>query len=291
MAFVLNPTRPAGAFDDFFVAGAAASAAQRRWTSADGPMPALFLSHGAPPVFDDPEWIRMLADWALSLPKPTAVLIVSAHWEDAPLAISSPDAGTPLVYDFGGFHPRYYEMRYDTPDATALAREVTGLFSDVGAHEQRRGLDHGAWVPLKVMYPLADVPVLQLSMPTEHPDALFAIGRRLRALREQGVLVIGSGHMTHGIPFVTREMLHGDVVPTWSIDFDAWATEALDRGAIDELLDYRHRAPGMPYAHPTADHFVPMFITLGAGDPEANRPVTRVDGYMAGFSRRSFQLS
>ncbi|MDQ0761506.1 dioxygenase family protein [Streptomyces canus] len=180
--------------------------------------------------------------------------------------MSGPAAHTPLVYAFGGFHPRYYTMRYDTPDATALARRVAGTMPDGEPVHQHagRGLDHGggAWVPLMAMYPLA----------------------------EEGVLVIGSGFMMHGLPFISRAMLEGQV-PGWSADFDAWAADALARGMVDELAAFRTRAPGMPYAHPTVDHYIPLFITLGAA-AHPDRPVrTTVEGYTIGFSKHSFQTA
>jgi 4,5-DOPA dioxygenase extradiol len=283
--------RPAAAYDQFLPEALVQAREQRRWSPADGPLPALYLSHGAPPLFDDGPWLRQLFDWALSMPKPKAIVIVSAHWESAPLMLSSPAAMTPLVYDFGGFDRRYYEMTYDTPDAGALARRIAGAMPDgrpVYQHPSR-GLDHGAWVPLMAMYPLADIPVLQLSLPTQDPAQLLELGARLRPLRDEGVLVIGSGFMTHGLPFVTREMfLHGQI-PSWSSDFDTWAGEALARGDVDELAAYRHRAPGMPYAHPTADHYIPLFVTLGAGE-RPDQPVhTAIDGYMFGFAKRSVQ--
>ena len=115
------------------------------------------------------------------------------------------------------------------------------------------------------MFPLGDIPVLQLSMPTHDPSRLLDLGARLRALRAEGVLVLGSGFMTHGLPFVTREMVYG-AVPTWSSDFDAWVADALSRGDVDELAGFRTRAPGMPFAHPTVEHYTPLFITLGAAD-------------------------
>ena len=261
------------------------------WTPADGPLPALYLSHGAPPLFEDPAWMGELFAWARSMPRPRAVLIVSAHWEEAPLAISSSAAHVTPVYDFGGFDPMYYRMRYDTPEATGLARRVLGALSSENVHETGRGLDHGAWVPLKVMYPEADVPVLQLSLPTADPTTLLGLGAKLRALREEGVLVIGSGFTTHGLPFLTREAITGGAAPGWSRQFDAWAAEALRRGDVEELCAYRSKAPGMPYAHPTVDHYIPLFITLGAAtDPTA--PVrTAIDGYMLGLSKRSFQVA
>ncbi|MFJ3802496.1 dioxygenase [Streptomyces sp. NPDC090088] len=292
MPTVLNPEIPGGAYDAFLPAALARARVQREWTPDDGPLPALYLSHGAPPTFDDGPWLRQLSDWALSLPKPKAILIVSAHWEDASLAISGSTAGTPLVYDFRGFHPRYYRMRYDTPDATALAHRVAAAMPDAEPLYQHtsRGLDHGAWVPLMAMYPTADIPVLQMSMPSHDPSRLMALGRRLATLREEGVLVIGSGFMTHGLPFLTREMFTEDAVPTWSSDFDAWAADALARGDVDELAAYATRAPGMPYAHPTPDHFLPVFITLGsATDPEAPAR-TAIDGFAMGCAKRSFTL-
>src|SRR6201995_3047678 len=286
------PDVPGGAFDQFVGDAEQVSQDQRVWTPNDGPMPALYLSHGAPPLFDDAPWIGELVRWAQALPKPRAILIVSAHGESAPMMLSASGAGTPLVYDFGGFHPRYYQMTYRTPDAGDLARRGTTLLPDrEPVHEHpSRGLDHGAWGPLKVMYPLADVPVLQLSIPTSDPGRLLALGARLRPLRESGVLVIGSGFLTHGLPFLTPDTISGAVVPGWSAEFDHWAGEALARGDVEALADYR-RAPGMPYAHPTADHFLPLFVTLGSADDPAAAPVTVIDGYWMGLAKRSFQVA
>jgi 4,5-DOPA dioxygenase extradiol len=289
---IFDPLVPAGAYDAFYADGAARSAGQRRWQPSDGALPALYIGHGAPPLLDDAEWMSQLSAWALTMPKPRAVLIVSAHWEAAPLMLSAPGAGTPLVYDFGGFAARYYTLTYPTPDATAFALEVASLMPDASPAHQHpsRGLDHGAWVPLKIMYPLADVPVLQLSLPTSDPSALLALGARLRPLRESGVLVIGSGFLTHGLPFLTSSAITDGVTPGWSAEFDLWAASALGRGDVEELSRYRG-APGMPYAHPSADHFLPLFVTLGAAsDPE--QPVrTVIDGYWMGLAKRSFQVA
>ncbi|MEO7745686.1 MAG: class III extradiol ring-cleavage dioxygenase [Actinomycetota bacterium] len=283
----------AGAYDAFVTGALPRSRAQRGWTPDDGPLPSVYVSHGAPPLLDDAAWIDDLFGWSQTLPKPTAILVVSAHWESAPLALSTPTAATTPVYDFGGFDPRFSTLRYDTPDAGPLARRVAALMPDSEPVHQHpsRGLDHGAWIPLMVMYPAADVPVLQMSLPTHDPDRLLALGARLRPLREQGVLVVGSGFMTHGLPFLTREMWRGEVVPSWSRDFDAWAADALARGDVDQLTDYRAQAPGMPYAHPTVEHFTPLFVTLGAAaDPEAPSRTT-IDGYRMGLSRRSFEAA
>jgi 4,5-DOPA dioxygenase extradiol len=271
----------------------AALGPHREWTPQDGPLPSLYLSHGGGPMpFSQTQWLDPLLDWARALPKPRAILVVSAHWESAPLSVSAVRP-TELVYDFGGFDPIYHTFRYDTPHAGELARDVLALMPDTEHVHQHatRGLDHGSWVPLKIMYPAADVPVLQLSLPTEDPDQLLALGHRLRPLREQGVLVIGSGHMTHGLPFITRGMMAGTEIPGWSTDFDAWAADALARGDVAELARYRSAAPGLPYAHPTVEHFTPLFVALGAATDPAAPVVTTLDGFSLGLSRRSFQAA
>jgi 4,5-DOPA dioxygenase extradiol len=255
-------------------------------------MPALYLGHGAPPLVDDALWVSQLAAWAGDLPQPKAVLIVSAHWESAPLTLGTTSGTVPLVYDFGGFPEKYYRATYPAPGAPELAARIRALMPDTEPVHDRphRGLDHGAYVPLLVMYPEADVPVLQMSMPTLDPQKLFELGRRLRPLREEGVLIIGSGFLTHGLPFL-REFRTDAPAPGWSAEFDAWAAEALARGAVDELMDFGHRAPGMPYAHPTVEHFAPLFVTLGtATDPEAP-PHTEIEGYFLGLSKRSVQVA
>lgn len=288
----MTPADPAAAFDAFLPRARERSAAQREWIETDGPLPSLYLSHGAPPLFDDAEWIDQLFEWGQMLPKPKSILVVSAHWEAAPIMISGSAAHTNLVYDFGGFHPRYYQMLYQTPDSSDLAARVASLMPDNEPLHQApdRGLDHGAWVPLKIMYPMADVPVLQLSMPTNNPAKLIEIGHRLQELRDEGVLIVGSGFMTHGLQFLTREMMFGDV-PAWSSDFDAWAREALESGDVETLLNFKAEAPGMPYAHPTIEHFIPLFVTLGAStNPEAGVEST-IEGYRVGFSKRSFQAA
>ena len=255
-------------------------------------MPALYIGHGAPPLLDDELWTSQLAALAQDLPRPKAILIVSAHWETAPLALSASGPGVPLVYDFGGFPERFYRMTYATPAADALARRVASLMPDTEPVHQHgsRGLDHGAWVPLTVMYPLGDVPVLQMSLPTQDPQRLIDLGRRLRPLRDEGVLVIGSGFLTHGLPFL-RDWSPGAAAPGWSVEFDAWAAEALSRGDVDELMHFATRAPGMPYAHPTVEHLTPLFVALGAAaDPEA-APDQVIDGYWMGLSKRSLVIA
>jgi 4,5-DOPA dioxygenase extradiol len=289
----MRPTHPGAAFDAFLADVAPTSHDQAVWTPEAGPLPAIFVSHGAPPLFDDPLWISQLFAWSQALPKPTAVLMVSAHWEASPVRLSATGAAVPLVYDFGGFAERYFTMTYPTPDAASLATRVAALMpDDKPVHQERtRGLDHGAWVPLKVMYPYADVPVLQLSIPTHDPGRLMELGRRLRPLRDEGVLIVGSGFMTHGLPYLSHEQFFDNVVPTWSAEFDHWAAEALASGDLDALAAYRDRAPGMPYAHPTVEHFVPLFLTLGAATSSDGPVETAVEGFQFGLAKRSFQVA
>jgi 4,5-DOPA dioxygenase extradiol len=253
-------------------------------------MPALFISHGAPPLVDDPTWVAQLEDLAASLPKPRAILMASAHWESAPLMLGATET-VPLVYDFGGFPRHYYEVQYRAPGAPELADRIEKLMPDTEqVARTTRGLDHGAYVPLTVMYPQADIPVLQMSLPTLEPGKLLDLGRRLAPLRDEGVLIVGSGFTTHGLPFI-RDFRPDAPAPGWSREFDAWTAEALSRGAVDELADFRRLAPGMPYAHPTIEHFAPMFVTLGAsGDPEQS-PEQPIDGFWMGLAKRSFQVN
>ena len=254
-------------------------------------MPALYIGHGAPMLLDDHLWSSQLREVAKNIEKPQAILIVSAHWESAPVTLSNPEANAPLVYDFGGFDKKFYEMTYNSPDATALSQLVTSMMPDTEpVHQSARGLDHGAWVPLKVMYPEADIPVVQMSMPTSDPAKLLALGKRLQPLRDQGVLIIGSGFMTHGLRYL-QDWSSDAVAPTWSSDFDMWAAEALEIGDVDTLSNFRELAPGMPYAHPTVEHFTPLFITLGAATHNDAAPQTLIDGYFMGLSKRSILVA
>ena len=252
--------------------------------------PALYIGHGAPPLLDDPILSGELAEWSEKLEKPKAILIVSAHWESAPLTLSSTENDTPLIYDFGGFAPKYYNIQYRSPGAPELAARIKAIMDEPVTEQPRRGLDHGAYIPLMKMYPDADIPVLQMSIPTHDPEKLFAIGQKLAPLRDEGVMIIGSGFLTHGLPYL-KEFRIDATPPGWSVEFDLWAKEVLDRGAIDELMNYKSLAPGLPYAHPTVEHFAPIFITLGASSNPDDAPATAIDGYWMGLSKRSFQVA
>ena len=247
----------------------------------EGAMPVLYLSHGAPPLADDTRWTRELRAWSAQLPTPTSILMVSAHWEHAPIAVSA-TATLPLVYDFWGFPQQYYEVTYPAPGAPELARS----HNDAG-----RGLDHGAYVPLVEMYPAADVPVLQLSLPTLDPAALLQIGQRLQPLRDEGVLILGSGFTTHNLAAFKPQLGPNYTPPTWSTEFDAWAAEAMKRRDVDSLIDFLRKAPAGRRAHPRTEHFAPLFVALGAAGGSAAASTSVIDGFWYGLSKRSWQLN
>lgn len=281
--------KPAAVSATEIEASAAAVTERAAAALAEDRMPAVYLGHGAPPLVDDPLWVAELAAWAQAMPRPRAVLMVSAHWQRAPLTLGATGDGVPLVYDFFGFPERYYRAQYPAPGAPWLADRVRALLAGTEAvvEQPARGLDHGAYVPLLVMYPEADVPVLQISMPGLDPRRLLAVGEQLRPLRDEGVLLMGSGFLTHGLPYL-RDFRMDAPPPAWSADFDRWAGEALDAGDIDALVRF-DEAPGAGYAHPSTEHFAPLFVTLGSGG--AAPPVAVIAGYWLGLSKRSVQLA
>ena len=257
----------------------------------DRRMPVVYLSHGAPPLADDPIWTDQLAGWSQSMPRPSSVLMVSAHWEAAPVTLGA-TTQVPLVYDFWGFPEHYYQVQYPAPGAPALAAEVLNLLqaADVdAADDPERGLDHGAYVPLVEMYPEADIPVLQISMPTLDPQSLFDVGAALAPLRDQGVLIVGSGFATHNLRAMNWHLGPDSDPPEWSAEFDHWLDEAVARGDVDSVIDFERQAPAARIAHPRTEHFAPLFVALGAA-ASAPQGTTVVDGFWFGLSKRSVQF-
>lgn len=251
------------------------------------PMPAIFLAHGAPPLLDDPAWIAELAAWGKALPRPKSILMISAHWEERPLELGATKP-VPLIYDFSGFPRRFYELTYPSPGAPELAERVRAVLREKGmpfGDAPLRGLDHGAYIPLMCMYPEADVPVLQVSMPTLEPRELLELGRALAPLRDEGVLIVGSGFLTHNM------RAFGPTTPAWATEFDAWAADVLARRDLDALVDYRDRAPAVHTALPTHEHFVPVLIAAGAAAERAGTVTFPITGFAFGaFTKRSVEL-
>jgi len=241
-------------------------------------LPALFLSHGSPMMaIDDSPARRFLLDLGRSLPRPKAIIMVSAHWETLGGHAVSLATQPETIHDFGGFSPALYEIQYPAPGAPEAAAHAVSLLEQ--AHfkvirSARRGLDHGAWVPLRLMYPDADIAVAQVSLqrggsPADHER----MGRALAAMREQGVLIIGSGSLTHNL----YEFRGGPIdapVPSWVSEFDDWIHDKLQSGQGDQLLDYRSLAPYAVRNHPSDEHLLPLFVAMGAAqDDSSGRPI------------------
>src|SRR5204862_1606321 len=248
-------------------------------------MPVIFLAHGSPLLLDDAGWVKELGAWAGAMPRPQAVLMLSAYWVDQPITLGA-TRRVPLVYDFYGFPAKYYEAKYPAPPAPDLAARVRDLLrAEPVAQDPERGLDHGAYVPLVAMYPHADVPVLQASLPSLDPTALFSLGRALAPLRREGVLIVGSGFLTHNLR--TVDFRPNAPTPAWASEFDAWAADVLARRDVDALPDYRARAPGVPQALPTHEHFVPVVVSMCAAIDDnsatARFPIT---GFAYGTAKR-----
>lgn len=252
-------------------------------------MPAIFLAHGSPFLLDDAGWVAELNRWARQMPHPNSILTLSAHWERKPVTLGATRA-VPLVYDFYGFPEKYYEVMYPAPGAPHLAQRVRELLGPTQPIvESERGLDHGAYVPLIAMYPEADVPVLQVSLPTLDAPTLFELGRALAPLRGEGVLIVGSGFLTHNL--MAMDMRPSADTPSWAAEFDAWAADVLARQDADALVDYRNRAPGVRQALPTHEHFVPAVAAMGAAANEAGPVTFPITGFNFGsLTKRSVQF-
>lgn len=230
-------------------------------------LPTLFVSHGAPTLALDPgETGRRLAALAKALPFPTAVLVVSAHWDTATPRLSSTEQQQ-AIHDFRGFPEALYRLDYHAPGAPQLARRVQGLLAESGiaaGFDAQRGLDHGAWVPLRMMYPDAGIPVIQLSLQSRlGPVYHYGLGRALSALRLEGVLVMGSGSLTHNLGEFGRHAAEGPQA-SYVREFREWVRAQLEAGNLDKLFEYREHAPHAERAHPTEEHLLPLFAALGA---------------------------
>ncbi len=235
-------------------------------------LPSLYISHGSPMTALQPGLTgKRLAELAALLPRPKAIVMASAHWPTREPRVGS-GAAHATIHDFGGFPAALYAIRYEPPGAPALAGQVIRLLEDAGfaAHDDAtRGLDHGAWVPLRLMYPQADVPVVPLSIqPERDPTYHFALGQALATLRDQGVLIIGSGSITHNLHDLRSGYSEERQAP-YVAPFIDWIEQKLAIGDIAALLDYRRQAPHAERAHPTDEHLLPLFVALGAAGQNA----------------------
>lgn len=230
--------------------------------------PAAFVSHGSPMLaLEDCPARRFLSRFGAVLGRPRAILVISAHWESETPTLSLASAPE-TIYDFRGFDPALRQIRYPAPGAPALAVSAGARLVEAGFDVETspdRGLDHGAWVPLSLMYPAADIPVVQLSMqPQRDPAHHYRLGQALRPLRDEGVLILGTGAVTHNLGEVSGRPLDG-ATPRWTADFAEWIAAAATEGRMADLLDYRARAPFAERNQPSDDHLLPFFVPLGAG--------------------------
>ena len=233
-------------------------------------LPSVFISHGSPMHALEPgpageAWKAL----GRRLGKPRAILIASAHWEtDLPMLTGTATPQT--IHDFYNFPEPLYRLRYPAPGAPEIAQRAQKLLQDAGigaSVDARRGLDHGAWTPLLYAYPEADVPVVQISVqPALGPRHHVAVGNSLKSLSDEGVLVIGSGHMTHNLRDWSRG--RGEPAP-YAREFQQWVKQQLESKDIEALVDYRSRSPHGVRAHPTDEHFLPLFVALGAASEKA----------------------
>jgi 4,5-DOPA dioxygenase extradiol len=227
--------------------------------------PTLFISHGAPTLALEPSsTVSFLKELGKEIGNPRAIVCVSSHWNT-----SQPTTSAALrpetIHDFGGFPGALYQMRYAAPGAPAVAERVAELLKEAGIENQisaNRGLDHGAWIPLKLMRPEANIPVTQLSVqPFAGAAAHFRIGQALAPLRREGVLILASGSAVHNL----SSLGGNDSAPDWALRFDDWLYQKITEGSYEELMNYRRLAPHATQAHPTEEHLLPLFVAMGAG--------------------------
>ncbi len=230
-------------------------------------LPSLFISHGAPTLAVEPGATHdFLKQLGAQVGPPKAVLCISAHWATRQPMVSAA-AQPATIHDFSGFPEALYRLQYAAPGAPKLAVAIAERLSAAGLVcelNPSRGLDHGAWNPLLLMYPAAEVPVLQLSVqPRLGPAHHLALGRALAPLRQEGVLILGSGSATHNL----WEMISPQdaLAVAWAKEFASWLTEAVTQGRVEDLVQYRQLAPHAARNHPTDEHLLPLFVALGAG--------------------------
>ncbi|RIX49368.1 dioxygenase [Paenibacillus nanensis] len=233
-------------------------------------MPSYFFAHGAPSiVLEDNEYTQLLKKFKENTPKPKAIVLFSAHWEEAAQTIGAAETFE-TIYDFGGFQEELYRMTYPAQTDRSLAGQIQSLFAKQGIQsviDEKRGLDHGAWAVLKLLYPEADIPVVALSVNRYLTnEQQYQIGKTLTELREQDVLIIGSGGTVHNL---RRLNWRSEGIDPWAEQFDSWLQSKLEAWDTEALFNYRELAPYAEEAVPTNEHFIPLLLAMGTGD--ANR--------------------
>ncbi|HEX8792667.1 MAG TPA: class III extradiol ring-cleavage dioxygenase [Polyangiaceae bacterium] len=277
------------------VAAVAASSTRRAFGAAAAPMPVAFVSHGGPMLAVDPVRGPALRAWGAKLSKPTGVLAITPHWGSRHIALGATGRGV-AQYDF----PRWLAdklpagLAYASPPSEALARRVEALLGDAYPVQRggRTGMDHTTWTPLMHLLPSADVPVLEMAYPYLQEPQLFALGQKLAPLRDEGILLLASGGMTHNLASVDLDRADSPP-PAWSREFDAWAAERLAASDADALIDWRHQAPAADLAHPDdGGHFRVMLVGLGAALARGGAAPARFPyvGYELGLSVRCAEL-
>jgi 4,5-DOPA dioxygenase extradiol len=252
-------------------------------------LPTLFIAHSAPTLALDAVAGKDFRQFGESLPRPDAILVFSAHWEGNPLAIGETVQHDSLIYDFGGFQPELYELQYPAPGAPKLAGKIKALLGDEYTLTQTtRGLDHGVWVPFIHLWPEADIPVLQMSVPYKMSDQeLFELGQKLDTLRNQNVLIIATGGITHNLRTVSPRPIGPP--PDWASEFDSWVANTLTNHEHDKLIHWQSQAPHAKVNHPTPEHFRPLLISAGAADNDSvSFPITGFE--WGSMSRRCVQF-
>jgi len=256
------------------------------------PAAAVFVSHGSPTeALERDGFTEALVALGRRV-RPRAIAVVSAHWTTPRgLAVTAASRHR-LIYDFGGFPSELYRLEYSAPGEPVLAQSIVGRLAAAGfaaALDPVRGLDHGAWIPLRIAWPGADVPVVQVSLPELPPDELFRVGEALGPLRDEGVLLLGSGGLVHNL-MLLQWSDHDAAPQAWAAEFDAWIASHLAQGDVESVLDYRDRAPHAVRAAPTTEHIDPMFVVLGAAR-QGERPAPVFEGFHYGsLGMRSFEL-
>lgn len=256
--------------------------------------PSLFVPHGAPTFALNPGAAgAALKAIAQTLARPRAIIIVSAHWET-----EIPTVGTAAqletIHDFWGFPDALYEIRYPATGCREAAEEVAVVIALAGlpvASNPQRGLDHGAWVPLRMMFPDADIPVIPLSLQSHGgAEQAYRLGQALAPLAEQGFLIIGSGNITHNLRDYQMASRNSGKIPAYVREFADWLAERSDEKDLRALLNYRQEAPGAVQAHPSDEHLLPFYVALGAGGPNAvaDRIHAGIDDYVIAMDAYSF---